>query len=44
MKWNTCSLVKMMELTDVSIVLTDEGLPREARGRIRGAGIELLIV
>lgn len=44
MKWNICSLVKMMQLTDVSIVLTDEGLPREARGRIRGAGIELLIV
>lgn len=43
-KWNKCSLIKMMELTDVSMVLTDDGLPEDARDKIRAAGIELLIV
>jgi DeoR/GlpR family transcriptional regulator of sugar metabolism len=43
-KWNKCSLVKMMDLTGVSMILTDDGLPLEAQNRIRDAGIELVIV
>ena len=43
-KWNKSSLIKMMELTDVRIILTDSGLPTEAQDGIRDSGIELLIV
>jgi DeoR/GlpR family transcriptional regulator of sugar metabolism len=43
-KWNKCSLIKMMELADVNVVITDEGLPFDAQGKIRDAGIELILV
>lgn len=43
-KWNKCSLIKMMELRDVNVLISDEGLSADAQATIRDAGIELLLV
>jgi DeoR/GlpR family transcriptional regulator of sugar metabolism len=42
-KWNKCSLIKMMELRDVDVIVTDKGLPAEAQSQIRDLGIELIL-
>jgi len=43
-KWNKCSLIKMMELRQASIIVTDTGLPAEAQEKIRDLGVELILV
>jgi DeoR/GlpR family transcriptional regulator of sugar metabolism len=42
-KWSKCSLIKMMELKDIDIVISDTGLPVEDQNRMRDAGIELIL-
>jgi DeoR/GlpR family transcriptional regulator of sugar metabolism len=42
-KWNKCSLIKMMELRDVDVIITDSALPLDAQRKIRDLGVELIL-
>jgi DeoR/GlpR family transcriptional regulator of sugar metabolism len=43
-KWDKCSLIKMIELNEVDIIITDTNLREDAQREINSNGIELILV